>query len=562
MIDRKKYDNLIETLEKIAQHHTDHDLHGTIAKICALRDGFEFKLMVVGPYNAGKSSLLNGLIERMDFLKVAQVPQTALATELTYAEQESAFAVRRSGENEKLSDNEEYTSTEYRNLIYQLPAEGLRRLSDYTVVDMPGLDSGLEAHARALQGYIGTGSAYLIVLDQEKGGIDESTLNFLGEVSAYSDQIAVLINKCDKITEKTAQSIAEATQNMLRSYGYPFPVYTVSARAEDIRDRLVSVASEFRMQAVFDRAMQKCIYSEMFQTVKSLQIIKRRLFLDTYDLDCAIDNYKRTRYKLSQAFAKQQKKNLQSIDENTSHIVSELRSALLRRSDAIAYALLGENQTAAEAIVLETIRPVMLSCIRDISLQQIDDATAALDFSGLESKEEQKDVSEIVCNIADNFKNLIDEGCFERRRSPSDEKKKKMKKEYQAVTGLLAIATDFIVPWMELVIVFLPDIISLLGKLLGESELDHVKHNFENNVVPQICNKLFSQVRTGLESTTKRVLNEYKVELERQLEALQDSVEKAKQDRQHRETDYKQKNEMLEQDIGTLQALMKKVEEL
>ena len=107
MIDRKKYDNLIETLEKIAQHHTDHDLHGTIAKICALRDGFEFKLMVVGPYNAGKSSLLNGLIERMDFLKVAQVPQTALATELTYAEQESAFAVRRSGEIEKLSDNEE-----------------------------------------------------------------------------------------------------------------------------------------------------------------------------------------------------------------------------------------------------------------------------------------------------------------------------------------------------------------------------------------------------------------------------------------------------------------------
>ena len=102
----------------------------------------------------------------------------------------------------------------------------------------------------------------------------------------------------------------------------------------------------------------------------------------------------------------------------------------------------------------------------------------------------------------------------------------------------------------------------MLGKLLGESELDHVKHNFENNVVPQICNKLFSQVRTGLESTTKRVLNEYKVELERQLEALQDSVEKAKQDRQHRETDYKQKNEMLEQDIGTLQALMKKVEEL
>lgn len=49
----------------------------------------------------------------MDFLKVAQVPQTALATELTYAEQESAFAVRRSGELKSYRNNEEYTSTEY-----------------------------------------------------------------------------------------------------------------------------------------------------------------------------------------------------------------------------------------------------------------------------------------------------------------------------------------------------------------------------------------------------------------------------------------------------------------
>ena len=51
-----------------------------------------------------------------------------------------------------------------------------------------------------------------MVIDQEKGGIDQTSLDFLQEISNYSRQIAVLINKCDKITKEDADNIAEGCQ--------------------------------------------------------------------------------------------------------------------------------------------------------------------------------------------------------------------------------------------------------------------------------------------------------------------------------------------------------------
>ena len=67
-------------------------------------------------------------------------------------------------------------------------APALARIADYTIVDTPGFDSGIEAHAQALSNYIGVGSAYLVVVDQEKGGLDETTLQFIREISHYSNQ--------------------------------------------------------------------------------------------------------------------------------------------------------------------------------------------------------------------------------------------------------------------------------------------------------------------------------------------------------------------------------------
>lgn len=212
MVDRNRYDSVLDSLSAISKHYSECRFEDSIQQLRSAKDSFDIKLMLVGHFSAGKSALLNGLIERPGFLKESQLPQTAVATELRYDHNECAFAYRHSGDKEQLTEQATSAPDKYSHLEYRLASPGLQEISDYTVVDTPGFDSGVEAHAKALAGYIGMGSAYIMVVDQEKGGIDETTLRFIEEISQYSSQIAVLINKCDKITSEAATEIAASAR--------------------------------------------------------------------------------------------------------------------------------------------------------------------------------------------------------------------------------------------------------------------------------------------------------------------------------------------------------------
>lgn len=189
MVDRKKFDHALAMRQQLEAHYPGRNFQDAFQLSEELRDHFEIKLLVVGHFSAGKSALLNALLQRPAFLKEAQQPQTALATELVYDTTEQAFAYRKDGSCEELQAGKEYLPEEYSHLEYHVNAPALARIADYTIVDTPGFDSGIEAHAQALSNYIGVGSAYLVVVDQEKGGLDETTLQFIREISHYSNQI-------------------------------------------------------------------------------------------------------------------------------------------------------------------------------------------------------------------------------------------------------------------------------------------------------------------------------------------------------------------------------------
>lgn len=228
MVDRKKFDHALAMRQQLEAHYPDRNFQDAFQLSEELRDHFEIKLLVVGHFSAGKSALLNALLQRPAFLKEAQQPQTALATELVYDTTEQAFAYRKDGSCEELQAGKEYLPEEYSHLEYHVNAPALARIADYTIVDTPGFDSGIEAHAQALSNYIGVGSAYLVVVDQEKGGLDETTLQFIREISHYSNQIAVVLNKCDKITPDTVEQIVSAAQGTLEMWGFPYKVYPIS----------------------------------------------------------------------------------------------------------------------------------------------------------------------------------------------------------------------------------------------------------------------------------------------------------------------------------------------
>lgn len=560
MVDRNKYDSVIDSLCLISGHYNECGFEQSIQKIRSVKESFDIKLMFVGHFNAGKSSLLNGLIERPGFLKEAQLPQTAVAAELCYDEMERSFAYRRDGAKEPLTERATRAPNEYSHLEYRLPAPGLKQVSDYTIVDTPGFDSGIEAHTKALASYIGIGSAYIVVADQEKGGIDETTLRFIEEISQYSGQIAILINKCDKITKTVAEEIAASARALLLSRGFPYPVYTISKWDMDVCGKLVSVISAFNAQQAFDRAAERQIRTELVGLESILRVTQQKLCLDTFDLDEEIRTYTRAAEQASEIFEQKRREATGDLDSVTEQVITKIRSALTVRADSVTEALLSGNQSAAEAIIVETIRPVMLSSMKDISIRQIDGVTSALDFTGLTGGEEREALSDVARSLAGNLKDLIDQGIFETKLSKEAEKKGRKKGIYRAVTGVAAIFTDIVAPWMEVVIILLPDIVTLLQGIFGESSFDQLKHRFINNVVPQICNKLYPQIRQNIETNTQQVLCEYQARLEEQLAQMKSSIAAAEAQRKEKEDTFAAYKRHLEEDTVLVRKLLQETE--
>lgn len=559
MVNRNVYDETIDKLKEIYSHHEGFDIKASLNQIIDIRDNFDIKLMFVGHFSAGKSSLLNMLIGKPDFLKEAQEPQTAIATELIYDENESAFAFDENGNREIINPKQEYSPQQYNHLEYRINSLSLKEISDFTIVDTPGFDAGIEAHAKALVSYIGVGSAYIVAIDQEKGGIDETTLEFIQEISNYSSQIAVLINKCDKITTEVAESIAESARFTLATHGFNYKVYTVSKRDADIADKLVSIISSFNAQAAFDRIMIRHLKSELLNAEKVLSVIQKKIFLDTFDLDADIAMYSRLEEELSGTFETKREEAKDDLDNTVQEVTNRIRGLLIAKADSVVEALISGNQVAAEAIIVETVRPIMLATMKDISIRQIESVKDSLDFTGLVNETERIDLTDVAMNLANNIKDLIEEGSFGTKSTEEMKKSKQKKDIYRAITGIAAILTDVIAPWIEIVIILLPDVISLLRGMFGESDNQLAKRRFVNNVVPQIMNKMYPQIKQNVETTTKLVLDEYENMLTEKIEGIKKNIIDAQNKREQKVQEFENYKSIISDDIVNIQKILSKL---
>lgn len=563
MVDRSLYDKVLEEIKSIYSHHSGCDFNTSLSKVMNIRDNFDIKLMLIGHFSAGKTALINSLIGKRGFLKESQEPQTAIATELKYDEIESAYAFDVNGNKEVFDAQKEYISSQYNRIEFRINSPVLKEINDFTIVDTPGFDAGIEAHTKALTNYIGVGSAYLVVIDQEKGGIDQTTLDFIREISNYSSQVAVLINKCDKITEEIAESIAESARFTLMMNGLSYRVYTVSSIDSDISEKLRTIISFFNAQEAFNKVMLREIKAELFSTEKILEVTKQRMYLDTYDLDSDIAMYSRLEEQLSGAFAKKRDEANQELDDTVQDVISSIKNALISDSDSVAEALCSYNQVAAQAIIVETIRPIMLSSMKNISTRQIDSITDTLDFTGVISESDSMNLADVALNLAGNLKNLIEQGMFDSLSvSGSDtgntDKKKNM---YRAITGIAAIATNVVAPWLEVVIVLLPDIINILQGLFGDSNVDLVKRRYINNVIPQIINKIYPQVRQNTESTIALVIDEYEKMLDDKIESIKNNLTEAHNKKNKKVEDYENYKKIITEDINTVKKVLSELGE-
>ena len=216
--ERAKYLQLLEQVASLAKVAQSDAMSTRISALTeSVRKG-ELLIPIVGGFSAGKSTLLNTLMGR-SLLPTAIRPETALATELHYGDVEyiDAFDSQNQAHRYEISQFAEINNNaaNYTHLKIYLNCSLLRDIEPAVLVDMPGFESPLDLHNKAIDYYLDKGCLYVGLISCQDGTLTESMLLQLEKIDSYGCPFHIFVSKTDLRTQSEVDEVVETIQGQL-----------------------------------------------------------------------------------------------------------------------------------------------------------------------------------------------------------------------------------------------------------------------------------------------------------------------------------------------------------
>lgn len=568
MLIRTHFNEDIQLLEDISGHYENESIKNAINMVLKSRDEYELKILVVGHFNAGKSSLINSFIERPEFLEVDLGETTALASELRYSDVEVAYSFDKKMKKELFVKDKKYLPSEYDHISFYLKSKGLKEIEDFVIVDTPGFDTARKDHTRALASYLGYGVGFIMVVDVQKGGIDSQVLNYLYEISEYSKNIVILVNKCDKRIDSEVAKVVEGIEFTLNQHGFDYPVYSISKYDDEVVRKMSSIITGINAQEEYDAAVKDIVYANAKNIMEILKMVSENHFLDTYEYDEIIRVQERNKELTKKAFETKRRELVEGVDDDVELVIEKIKCALRLRSDEAARAIENSSTEGLQAIILDAVRPTLIESVKEFSVEKILEISKSFksNFSN-DSNEDERGLDEIVTDIANKVQGLIQSGAFlgekdreEGEREGQDSNKKKSGNGgtaiYTLVTAALSIVTGGTVTWIEAIIVLLPEILAGLKGLFGESNHSKLIKQYEETIIPQFTNSLWPTIKESFENNIETMITIFETEMGNTIDSITQLIDDAKNKKAKSEEEYEVFKQMIDKDISALVSMM------
>lgn len=563
MIDKSKNEERLLVLKEIAEKYNLIDIIDKLNCFEILNRDYCAHILVVGSFSAGKSALLNKYIGK-SVLEESQAPETAFATELKFSENERLVAEYIDGTKiENLDFNVlKSDADKISNLICYVNSENIKLHPDYIMVDTPGFDSGVERHNKALIKYIPQGTAYILVIDSDKGTLSESTLNFLKEVNCYSNDIGIIINKCDKKIPTEVEKVKNHIKNMLLAHtGFDYPIITTSIHDLDILEKLNELVESFDVNYLYDKNVtSELVYiKELIEDL--LVIIQDNESCDLSELDNEINLREKAKTELINSIDSKKAKIKSEIRGNMKNkIISLVRNGLTNQADYLATGALISAESLQQRVI-EIVRPILITEVEEYSEVAIDAFVNKLEVSLLKSFDEELDLEQIIKSVYEKIKGIIDSGKFNiSNRSifelDSNKKFNSMSaKLYKTISTAIAISTNVLAPIIELLIVFLPDLVNLFKSIVSDSREEKAKKIILNEIIPQIIAKLHNELDVPLQDVEEAAINGVVLTIQELIDTENNALAILKSKKQEKIDSYDNKVLNIQKDIELIKGI-------
>ena len=547
MRNREKY---IENIEKIEELILRHNLSKTIyANLLEVKDevqNFKILIPVVGGFNAGKTSLINSCFGTGFLTNI--LPETAIATEIRYGERERiiAYSKLKATVEYSISELEEIPVKEYTHLEVYLNNNKIKALGDIVIVDMPGLDSKIEEHNKAIFNYINEGVFYIVVADIDHG-LKESILNFLGEVNMYNLDFAVILNKMDHKLPKDIEEVVEnARVNVNMFAGKEVFVGRTSTKTNEISD-FENILNNINIEQLIENKFKDKIILIVDKIIRELVIREKYSSVDATEIEKKILEIKNKIEEIEVKMIEEEQKIGEHLEnEVKNNILKDLKQSL----NSSIFTLVQASKSGSDVFtqtVNEIIRPILTVSANNNISYAFEEHFANMQKQSVAIFDVEKFVTEGGNKIIDavlQTSNVINKG---------DISKKYMKASYETITGILAITTSVVAPWIEVVIFLLPQILQVLGVGSERNQDDKIKAKIENQVIPEIIMGLRPEISKHLALAKVDFVNNMRQAIEENKTQLIDSLQEALNEKQLKGIDFEKNKEQIKQVIKELE---------
>lgn len=544
----------IGQLSNIAkQHATDlPELVDELAKLPDEINSFVLYVPWLGVFSVGKSSLINKVIGE-NVLPEDQVPTTAIATEIHYGSKKKLLVVDADGHEEELDqlpkNKEEANQDLFSKYSYAkcyIPSEQLQALNGIVLVDMPGIDSGIERHTEALFQYLGRGEAFVVVLDAGSGTVPLSLTTVLEELQLTSTPVIVLLNKSDKYSPSRLQSVQEEIELLLGDILDDVPqVHLTSRRYEESLDVITQSLNQIDIDQVRLHRFGPKFSDYVERLSRHVSMLLEGIELDTAELDRKILQAKRAKAEVNEALEGSRKKIHQELHGETLwNVRGELNQALVEELDVLC-AMLERGKEGEDVFVSKVTSITHRVCSSSLERH------VAHSFEGIITDVAESvalDDAELGNKIRASFKTT------EHTLHQVAELLSTTTKLYRVVTTALAVLTSVVAPLIEIVLIFLPDILKFINQ---KNKREAIRNKVEDEIIPEIVERAISSIKSELPEIEKSLFEQVQKEFSLTLDEHRASLEACLREREGVEADHTAQVSELTSQIKEINALKK-----
>lgn len=522
------------------------------------KDSF-IKVPFVGDFNAGKSSLINSMLGA-DILPTNILPETAVSYELYYSANEKleVWFDDKLVETTAVSQIKSLQLTP-RNLVkLYLNNPVVKEWNDrnIVVVDMPGIDSGVEAHNNAILHYVQDGTFFVLVSEVEGGTLRLSTLSFIEEIKKYGAQLAVVVSKIDKKPEQEVLDVKANVESVAKKLlGDSTMVVSASAVNKDFNG-VLDILSSIDAEGLIVNKYKGQVVNFIDSFIVELQLQMKLMLSDKSDFSEKIESLKKAQANAVEDL-KRKAESAQSVEGSADDILDDISDALRQKAGYVATLLYSQTDgSALNQEILTIIRPVIVNSLKREVTEYSDVIGGALqDFMvNVDTILNDKDnkmlsgAEEIVANMLgkDILEGLLKKGL--------DQLAKKLV-AYKGLGGLVSMLSKILSPLVTIIINIVPDLIRLIFGKSKEQKIEEIKIKFASEIVSKIIEALRQPIEDMIKEQRAEVYNNVSALIDSETQKYNENINAIKNQQQEEE-------KVVAQKVATLNAVVEKLNTL